>query len=74
MADGAVEEMPVEGALELGAVVGLDHFDVERELLEEVVGELDGGLLVVAGVDPKHADAGAVVDRGVLVVLLAHAW
>ena len=60
-------------ALELGAVVGLDDLDPERELLEDVVEELDRGLLVVAGVDPQHPDAGAVVDRGVLVVLLAGA-
>jgi hypothetical protein len=70
VADAAVEQVPVEGTLELGAVVGLDDLDPERELLEDVVEELDRGLLVVAWVDPQHADAGAVVDRGVLVVLL----
>ena len=47
--------------------------DPEGELLEDVVDELDRGLLVVAGVDPQHPDAGAVVDRGELVVLLARA-
>jgi hypothetical protein len=52
VADAAVEEMPVECALELGAVVGLDDLDTERQFLEDVVEELDGGLLVVAGVDP----------------------
>ena len=51
VADAAVEEVPVEGALELGPVVGLDDLDLERQLLEDVVEELDGGLLVVAGVD-----------------------
>lgn len=52
-------------------VVGLDDLDVERELLEDVVDELDRGLLVVAVVDPQHPDPGAVIDRGVLVLLLA---
>ncbi len=52
VADASVEEVPVEGALELGAVVGLDDLDPERELLEDVVDELDRGLLVVAWVDP----------------------
>ena len=57
VADAAVEDVPVEGALELGAVVGLDHFDLEWELLQHVVEERDRGLLVVAWVDPKHSDA-----------------
>ena len=48
VADAAVEEVPVEAALELGAVVGLDALDGEGQLLEDVVDELDGGLLVVA--------------------------
>jgi hypothetical protein len=55
----------------IGLGVGLDDFDVERELLEDVVDELDRGLLVVPVVDPQHAQPGAVIDRGVLVVLLA---
>jgi len=61
----------VERALELGAVIGLDALHSERELLEHVVDELGCSLLVVAVVDAQHADAGAVVDRGELVVLLA---
>jgi hypothetical protein len=54
VADAAVEKMPVEGALELGAVVGLDDLDPERQLLEDVVEELDGGLLVGGRVEPQH--------------------
>ena len=57
---------PVRG---LGAVVCLDGLDPEREPLEEVVEELDGGGLVALGVDAQHPDAGAVVDGGELVVL-----
>ena len=54
-------------ALSVAAVVGLDDVDLEREFLEDVVEELDGGLLVVLREDPQHSDAGAVIDRGVLV-------
>lgn len=71
MADAAVEDVPVERSLELGPVVGLDALDPERELLGDVVEELDRGLLVVAGDDSQHTYAGAVVDGCVLVVLLA---
>ena len=46
MADPAVEQVPVEGALELGAVVGLDDLDGEGELGNDVVEELDGGCLL----------------------------
>jgi hypothetical protein len=67
--DAAVEDVPVEGGLELRAVVGLDHLDPEGQLLEQVVDELDGGLLVEVVLDPKHAEPGAVVDRCELVVL-----
>jgi transposase-like protein len=69
--DAAVEEVPVEGALELGAVVGLDALGLERQAGEDLVDELDGGLLVVARVGPQHPQPGAVIDRGVLVVLAA---
>jgi hypothetical protein len=58
VADAAVEDVPVEGALELGAVVGLDDLDGEGQLLEDVVDELDRALLVVAVVDPQYPDPG----------------
>ena len=64
----------MEAGLELGAVVGLDLHDLEGQLLEHVVDELDGRLLVQALVDPQNPQAGAVVDGGVLVVLLALAF
>ena len=73
MADPAVGQVPLQGTLELGPVVGLDDLYLERELLEDVVEELDRGLKVVVGIDPQHADPGAVIDRGVLLVLLAGA-
>jgi hypothetical protein len=35
-------------------VVGLDHLDPQRELVQQVVGELDRGLLVEPVVDPQY--------------------
>jgi hypothetical protein len=49
--------------------VGLDLLDLERKLLQDVVGELDGGALVEPRVDAQHSQPGAVVDGGELVVL-----
>ena len=69
MADAFVQHLPVEAGAELDAVVGLDDLDPEREPLQHVVQELDGRLLVALGVDAQHAQAGAVVDGGELVVL-----
>src|SRR5260370_26494079 len=66
-----VQEVPVEAGLELGAVVGLDLHDLEGQLLEDVVDKPDCGLLVEAFVDPQDSEASAVIDGGVLVVLLA---
>ena len=40
---------------------------VDQSIGEEVVEELDGGLLVAAGVDAQHPETGAVVDGGELV-------
>jgi hypothetical protein len=72
--DAFVQEVPMEAGLELGAVVGLDLHDFERQLLEDVVDEPDCGRLVQALVDPEDPQASAVVDGGVLVVLLADAF
>lgn len=70
VAYAAVEDVPMELGLELGTVVGLDRLDLERELLEDVIEELDRALLVVAVIDAQHSWPGAVIDRGVLVVRL----
>jgi hypothetical protein len=59
----------VEAGLELGAVVGLDDLDTEGQPCQDVVQELDGGLLIAAGVEAPDAQPGAVVDGGELVVL-----
>ena len=52
---------------ELSAVVGLDHLDSEGQFGEEIVEELDGGLLVAFRIDAQHPESGAVVDGGELV-------
>jgi hypothetical protein len=46
VADPTIEHVVVELGPELGAVVDLDHLDLERQLLEHVVQELDGALMV----------------------------
>ena len=61
----------MEGSLELRTIVSLDDLDLEGEPFEQVVEELDGGLLVTSRIGPQHPDPGAVVDGGELVVLLA---
>lgn len=70
VSDALVEQVPVECGAEFLAVVGLDLLDLERQLGEDVVDELDGGLLVVARVGAEDPEPGAVIDRGVLVVAL----
>jgi hypothetical protein len=47
----------------------LDDLHAEGEPLQHVVEELDGCLLVELGIAAQHAQAGAVVDGGELVVL-----
>jgi hypothetical protein len=49
MANAPVEGMPVEAGAELDTVVGLDDLHAEGEPLQQVVEELDGGLLVELG-------------------------
>lgn len=61
----------MELGLGLGAVVGLDRLDTERQLFQRVVEELGRCDLVLFVVDAQHPDAGAVVNGGVLVVLSA---
>ena len=66
--DAEILNMPVERGTELRAVVGLDALDAEGERLQNVVDELDRGLLAEALIHPQHAKARAVVDRRELVV------
>ena len=54
VSDPPVQEAVVELGAELDPVVDLDHLDSEREPGEEVIEELEGGLLVEAGIPSKH--------------------
>lgn len=51
VADPFVEHVVVEGGLEFGAVICLDHLHGERQPLKHLVDELDRGFLVAAWVD-----------------------
>jgi hypothetical protein len=51
--------------------VRLDDLDLEGQPFEQIVQELDGGLLVAPWIGAEYPDPGAVVDGGELVVLLA---
>ena len=51
--DAFVEQVLMEASLKLGSVVGLDLHNIERQLLDDVVDELDRGLLIQALVDPQ---------------------
>ena len=51
MTDALVLDVPVEFGLELMAIVGSDFADAERELVDDVIDEVDGIGLVMALVD-----------------------
>lgn len=65
--------MPMELGLELGAVVGLDDVDAEREALPHFVDELDSPALIAAVVHLQDSNARAIIDRGELIEALARA-
>ena len=67
VSDTPVQYVIVKLGLEFGSVVGLDRLDLERQLGEEVVEELDRGLLIAAGIDAKDPESGAVVDSRELI-------
>ncbi len=59
--------MPVELGLELVPSIGSDGIDPKRELLDHIINELDGALLVMLPVNLKRSDTGCVIDRRVLI-------
>jgi hypothetical protein len=73
MPNAAIEYMPMEGGLELCAVVGLNELYAKGQPLQDVIDELNGGLLVEPVVDLEDPEPSAVVDCRVLVVPLAGA-
>lgn len=70
LADAFAKQMPVERLPEFLPAIGLDLLDLEWQLRKHVIDELDRGPLVVTWVRTQDPDAGAVIDRGVLVVAL----
>jgi hypothetical protein len=52
VADPGVQDVVVKLRAELGAVVGLDHLDLEGELLQHIVHEPDDSGLLQAVVEP----------------------
>jgi hypothetical protein len=71
-----IQEMQVKGRLELGAIIGLNSFNLERHPGCGVVIELDGRLQITVGIEPEHPKPCAIIDGGELVELLApaRAW
>ncbi len=61
--DALIDQVPVEGGAELLAVVGLDLLDAEGQFRQDVVDELDRGLLVVARVGAQDPQPGAGCAR-----------
>jgi hypothetical protein len=51
VSDTSVQHVVAELGRELAAVVGLDRVNPQRQLLQEMVTELDSGLLVAFGID-----------------------
>jgi hypothetical protein len=54
--------VPVKFGLELMSVVGADSVHAERELIDKVVDERDGMLLIVPLINFERANASLVVD------------
>lgn len=65
--------MPVELGLEFEPVVGADRVDAKGELLDDVVDEVDGVLLIVLLINLQRTDARRV-DGRILVALYLLAY
>jgi hypothetical protein len=55
--NAAILDVPVKLGLELMTVVGADGVDPERELLHDVINEVDRVRLCVAGIDLQRPDS-----------------
>ena len=66
-----IEQVQMKGRLELGAVIGLNSFNLERHPGCRVVIELNGSFHIAVGVEPEHPKPGAIIDGGELIELLA---
>lgn len=59
-------DMPMELSLKLVPVVSADRMNPEGELFHDIIDEIDGVPLIVAGINFQGPDPGGVVDGGVL--------
>ena len=73
MLNALIQEMQMKGRLELGTIIGLNSFNLERQSSGRVVLEPDGRLHVAVGIEPGHPEPGAIIDGGEPVELLAPA-
>jgi hypothetical protein len=62
VSNAEILDMPVEFGLEFMAAIGADHLDPKRELLDDVIDEVDRICLIVLVVDFQGPDAGGVID------------
>ena len=62
VSDALIFDVPVELRLEFMTVVGPDLFDAERELLDDMVDEIDRAGLCVLLVDFERPNAGRIID------------
>ena len=67
MPDALVLDVPVERCLPFMAAIGTNCMDAERELLYDVVDEVNRVLLSVPSVDPQGAYPSGVIDGRVLI-------
>jgi hypothetical protein len=56
----------VEPGLELVTIVGPDRVNAERKAFNNMVDKLNGGGLIVAGVDFQGSNAGGIVNSRIL--------
>ncbi len=66
MPNAYVGQVPVKHGLELMTVVGSDRVNAKGKAFNNMVDELNGGRLSVAGIDFQCTDAGGIVNRRIL--------
>jgi len=64
--DPQIQQVPVEASLEFVPVVCPNHPDSEGHLLDDMVDELDGVVLIMPMVDLYHTNTSRIIDSLVL--------
>ncbi len=67
MTNALVLYMPVEFCLPLMPTIRAHCMDAERKLVDDVVDEIDGALLVMPLIDLQRTNSSGIVDRSVLI-------